>query len=193
MTAEDHELTHTGLTPPRFSLRTMLLVVTALCCLFAVMAGVGMIWSAVLLLFLSLVVAHVLGNSLGTKLRDQTSRQIEAERASRPPVAAAAPSPSELAEAPRRLTERTSLHRVTFVMAGLGAFVGAELGGVGVAAIYPQASNSAVALGVLSAAVLGALTGFLASSFIAVVRQALAEAHRGARPHVKRQVPGRSS
>jgi hypothetical protein len=192
MPSDSRELTQSGLSPPRFSLRTLLLVVTGLCCLFAVMAGVGMIWSAVLLLFLSLIAAHVLGNSLGTKLRDQTSQQVEAERAARPP-APAMPSPAELADAPRRLTERTSLHRFTLVMAGLGAFVGAELGGVGAAAMYPQASNAAVALGVISAAVLGAFAGFLASSFLAVVRQALAEAHRGAQPHAKRRISGRPS
>ncbi len=69
-----------------------------------------------------------------------------------------------------------------------GALIGAEFGGLGLAAIYPRASVAAVTLGVVSSAVLGGFAGFLASSFLSVVRQALAEAHRGAAAATRRTV-----
>jgi hypothetical protein len=173
------------LPPPRFSLRTLWIVMTALCCLFAVMAAIGLWLSAVLALFLSLLMAHVLGNSLGTRLRNETSRQIAVERG----ATSAAPVPIAWeVVAPKRLTQRTSLHRITLLMGIGGALVGGELGGVGFAAMYEQAPASAVALGVVSAGVLGAFAGFLASSFLSVVRQALAEAHQGANTPLRPRV-----
>ncbi len=84
LVSEQHELLEPALRPPRFTLRTLWIVITALCCLFAVMASLSALWSAMLLLFLCLIAAHVLGNSLGTKLRDHTNRQIRVARAARP-------------------------------------------------------------------------------------------------------------
>jgi hypothetical protein len=188
-TGEQPDLLVPGLSPPRYSLRTLLVVVTLCGCLFGVMATVGMFYSAMLALFLSLVGAHVVGNSLGTKLRDQTTQQIDAARAARPPAPAMS-LPRDLANPPRRLTERARLHRITLVMGIGGAMLGGELGGVGLSATYPEAPISAVALGVVSSATLGAFVGFLTSSFLSVVRQALAEAHRGANPSVTRPASG---
>jgi hypothetical protein len=170
---------------PRFSLRTLWVAMTVLCCLFAVMAAIGLWLSAVLALFLSLLMAHVLGNSLGTRLRDQTTRQIAAAR----DASAAGPAPIEWeVVAPKRLTQRARLNRITLLMGIGGALVGGELGGVGFAAMYDHAPVSAVALGVVSAGVLGAFAGFLASSFLSVVRQALAEAHQGANAPLRPRV-----
>jgi hypothetical protein len=187
-TLDQHEIPQPALGPPRFSLRALLLAVSALCCLFALMAAVGLVWSAAIALLLTLVLAHVLGNSLGTKLRDQTSRQVAADRQGCGRQSAMVATTDLLG--PRRLAERARLNRVTLLMAIGGALIGGELGGLGAASIYPQASLAAVGLGVLSAAVLGAFAGFLASSFLSVVRQALAEAHRGANPAQRRNVPG---
>lgn len=173
------------LPPPRFSLRTLWIVMTVLCCLFAVMAAIGLWLSAVLALFLSLLMAHVLGNSLGTRLRNETSRQIASERS----VASVAPAPLEWeVVAPKRLTQRTRLHRITLLMGIGGALIGGELGGVGFSAMYDPAPVSAVVLGVVSAGVLGAFAGFLASSFLSVIRQALAEAHQGANAPLRPRV-----
>ncbi|MEX2114736.1 MAG: hypothetical protein WD845_16205 [Pirellulales bacterium] len=175
---QQFELSEPALRPPRFSLRTLWLAVTVLCCLFAVMASLGALWSAMLLLFLCLGAAHVIGNSLGTKLREHADQQILLDRASQP-ARSAEPVALGVA-APQQLTARRKLNRITLLMTIGGALVGAEFGGLGLAAIYPQASIAAVSLGVVSSAVLGALAGFLSSSFLWVVRQALAEAHRGA-------------
>ncbi len=177
----DQDDAHTpALRPPRFTLRTMLALVTALCCLFAVMSAVGLLWSAMLALFLSLIAAHVFGNSVGTRLRDHTSHQL-AERK----VAGQRAVPVALnlnVAAPRQLTQRTKLKRITALMTICGAFVGAQFGGVALAAVHPQSSVAAVVLGVCSSAVLGGFAGFLASSFLSVIRQALAEAHHATTP-----------
>ncbi len=63
---DDHE---GPLGPPRFSLRSLFLAVTALGCLFGAMAALGSFWSLVILLFAALVAAHVIGNAVGTRLR----------------------------------------------------------------------------------------------------------------------------
>jgi hypothetical protein len=181
---EQSDAQEPALRPPRFSLRTLLLVMSGLCCLFAAMAALGLLWSAVLLLFLSLVAAHVIGNSLGTRLRDHASRQIAADRIARPRLPLQAIRPN--VAAPEQLTGRAKLNRITLILTVGGALVGAELGGAGLAVVHPQASAAAVGLGVVSSAVLAGFAGFLASSFLWVVRQALAEAHRGAAPAVRR-------
>jgi hypothetical protein len=171
--APGHDELRAALDPPRFSLRTLLVVMTALGCLFGLMTAVGSVWSMVILLFLGLVSAHVLGNSLGTKLRDRASRQVAIETARHAPARAGAP---RLEVEPGRLTQRTRLSRITFFMALGGAVAGAFLGGTGLAGIYPEASAPAVALGVVSLAVLGAFAGFMASSFLSVMHQAWREA-----------------
>jgi predicted lipid-binding transport protein (Tim44 family) len=191
LVSEQHDLPEPALRPPRFTLRTLWIVMTALCCLFAVMASLGALWSAMLLLFLCLIAAHVVGNSLGTKLRDHTNQQIRFARAARPQRVAEAVASG--VTAPEQLTRRAKLNRITLLMAIGGALVGAEFGGLGLAALYPRASIAAVTLGVISSAVLGAFAGFLASSFLSVVRQALAEAHRGAAAATRRTITTDSS
>src|SRR4051812_14073941 len=68
------------LPPPTFSLRTLLLAVTSCCVFFGafwwfspsivVAAAVGSM----------MVAAHVVGNSLGTRLRDRASRPVSQSR-----------------------------------------------------------------------------------------------------------------
>ena len=71
-----HDEQGSALDPPRFSLRGLMLAVSAVCCLFGLLTAVGLFWSAILLFFLSLILAHVLGNALGTALRDRSSRRV---------------------------------------------------------------------------------------------------------------------
>ena len=67
-------------------------------------------------------------------------------------------------------------------MAGCGAAAGEFLGGVASAGIYPDAGGAAVALGVVSASVLGALGVFLVTSFLSVSRAACARRDLAAEP-----------
>jgi hypothetical protein len=172
-TTGEPDLQQSALGPPQFTLRALLAAITLLSCLFALMSAVGTLWSLVLALFLSLVSAHVLGNSLGTRLRDRASRLSAVEGRSRPfSVGPLQP----LVAAPKRLTQRGRLSRITPVTSIGAALAGATLGGVGLTAIYPQASLAAAALGIVSSAVLGAFAGFTTSSFLSVACQALGEA-----------------
>ena len=177
-----------ALGPPRFTLRTMLLVVTALGCLFGVMAALGSSWSIIILLFGCLVAGHVIGNSLGTRLRDGAPRYEKLSLAAFDARVGPAHSPAAQGGG---LSRRIRLSRVTLVMTFGGASAGAFLGGTGLAAIYPEAGASAVALGVVSSAVLGGFVGFLTSSFLSVTlrawREALAQSDPIARGAVERR------
>src|SRR4029077_15794943 len=168
------ELPGSALEPPRFSLRALLLATTALGCLFGLMSAVGGTWSLVLVFFLSLILAHVLGNSVGTKLRDRASRRLE-------PIesrdAAGVRSLRELAIAgPARLTLRTRLNRITLVVSIGGALLGGALGATRFSGMYRDSPVAAGVLGMISSAVLEAFAAFAASSFLSVALQALGEA-----------------
>ena len=170
-----------ALGPPRFSLRALLLAVSLLCGLFAVMAAVGMLWSAAIALFLGLILAHVLGNSIGTRLRDEATRQIAAERQAGPlRTTRAGAHECGCAAAADRTGPAASHH------AGDGRLGRDRWAASSVAWDLPRSIRASrwrrPRLGVVSAAVLGAFAGFAASSLLSVVRQALAEAHRGAEP-----------
>jgi ABC-type antimicrobial peptide transport system permease subunit len=164
-----------GIGPPRFSLRTLLLIVTVAGCLFGVMSVLGTLWSMGMLMILCLIFAHVAGNSLGTTLRDQATRHAAEERRERlltnPIVAARHEAP-----APSQLTKSSRLNRVTLVMTAGGAIAGGALGGTLSADLYPEAGIAALVLGVVSAAVLGGFVGFTVSAFVSVARAALGEA-----------------
>ena len=163
-----------ALDPPQFTLRTLWIIVTVCGLLFALMATLGVMASVAIGLFASLVFAHVLGNSLGTKLCERASQRAMAQRMADPRPA----SDPQLfvSRPPGRLTQRARLHRIAPLTTIAGALVGGTLGGGGLAGTYPDAPWSAVALGVVSSAVLGGFAGFTTSSFLSVARQALREA-----------------
>lgn len=160
-----------ALGPPRFSLRALLLITAACGGLFALMSAVGAMWSMALLLIGGLVAGHVLGNSLGTRLRDGTTQAVG-------PRTNAHPGMASQHIVAGRLTKHTRLGRGAVVLTALGGSLGAFVGGLVSANVYPEAGPSAVLLGVLSAAVLGTLIGFIVSSFFLVLRDAWSEALR---------------
>src|SRR5690348_12868972 len=110
--------THSGVVgAPRFLLGAMLIAVSALCCLFVVLAAAGVVWSMAILLLITLVGAHVLGNSVGTRLRDEATRETLAKDG----FCETVPHPVQPLTAPPRLAKRARLHRaigLTSVLAG---------------------------------------------------------------------------
>src|SRR5690349_20745099 len=65
---------HDGLLqPPQFRLRTLMIVTAACCGLFALFSVVSLLLSTFIVLFLVLIGAHIVGNALGTRLRDGAS------------------------------------------------------------------------------------------------------------------------
>src|ERR1700731_950167 len=116
------------LEPPRFTLRGLWIVITALGCLFGVMTAVGALSSAALVFFLALVAAHVMGNSLGTRLRDRSSRRGAAEKRA---DSQSLPQSTRQVIPPGRLAQRAQLKGVEFFMTLVGSTAGGSLGGIG--------------------------------------------------------------
>lgn len=163
------------LSPPQFHLRTLLLGV-ALCGL--IFATIQWLSPAAFfgLLFLALcIAAHVAGNSIGTKLRENGDRPI-------PPQAPFderfAPVPrDELPVAPQ-MSHRTGLGRPQWIATIVGIALGGLCGGVGAILLSRHWDDSILALGVLSFGTLGGIFAFVGYSFTNVFWSAYQQAQR---------------
>jgi hypothetical protein len=174
---------------PQFSLLTLFKGVTALAVLFAVAAWAGPLWSWVLGLAALLVAAHVAGNWLGTRLRDDATDDIRREReaardgsrlagdaAIRPQVDAKERAAAALAH----LRQRRSLGRTIHIACAAGSIVSVGLAiGLVLAIDDSRLSLSAVLVAMISAAVIGGILGFLAASFWLAASLAFSEAEGG--------------
>ncbi len=139
-----------------------LLAATAILGLLFAIIRQGGLWGLLFaMLMLALVAAHVVGNALGTKLRDNVSRELNLDMPRRrirlPPVSREQRS--------RRLHEHTPLGRLILVISVGGALMGGILGGLSLAA-WTRASVAGWIVGTISSAVLGAFFGFLLASFL---------------------------
>lgn len=152
---------------------TWLAVVIGVACAAIEWLGVAG-WIAAAVLAAS-VAMHVIGNALGTSLREATDRDLRRVGT----VAAAAPTlPRHRAH---RLEQRTSLGRLVPVSAGIGALCGGAVGATALVA-WTSCTPAGAALGGMSAAVIGGLVGFLAASFVEIVRVSLQESLAAERP-----------
>jgi hypothetical protein len=153
--------------PPRlqFHLRTLLLVVALFSAVFAAANAIGAVWMAALGLVAALILAHVAGNAIGTRLRDEATQRTHEEQPLGEAAARIRAAPLPVAET-TRLHERRPLGLSLLVMTGAGAVSGALLGRLTMA--YGQwgvLSTADWVLGLTSCAVLGGLAGAAASSF----------------------------
>lgn len=133
-------------------------------------------WMAVAVLVAS-VAMHVVGNALGTQLREATDRDL-ARFAARSRMQATPPP-----MLPTHLERRSSLGRLVPVSAGIGAACGG-IAGTAALAILANSSPAGAAIGGVSSAVIGGIIGFLGASFVEIVRASLREAiaaERGSR------------
>jgi hypothetical protein len=144
-----------------------LVVVVAVACAAIGWLGIAG-WIAVAVVIAS-VGMHVAGNALGTTLREAADRDLARLR-HRAAVPAAVPRPK-----PTRLERRQSLGRLVPVSATIGATVGG-LSGAAALTTLTSASIAGAALGGVSSAVIGGLFGFLAASFVEIIRTSLREA-----------------
>jgi hypothetical protein len=165
--------------PWQFGLKGMLLAVTALCVLFALMGAVGMLGAVVLAWFGLLAAAHVVGNAVGTRLRDDVDRQMRErklldEEPGQMLLAAPRPPPNKLA--PVKLHENTRVSRLAIACAALGVVGG---GTFGLTTLWGQANAVGVAVGAISLAILAGFFCFTAGSFMQMVGRALGEANKG--------------
>jgi hypothetical protein len=151
--------------PPQFRLRSLFWAVTFCSIACAVFVAVGPIWASMLVLFLALALAHVAGNAIGTRLRDEASHANQRSPAL-PEVSRGVASADET---PAPLSQRRPLGVTRIIFTLGGAVGGAMLGRLALVSgqwIPLRAGDWAV--GIASCAVLGALAGFLASSFVQV-------------------------
>ncbi len=175
--AEGGQKTPPQLGPWQFSLSGMFAGVTAICVLFALMGTVGAAGGVFIALLVVLILAHVIGNAVGTRLRDDADRQIrkELERRQETSRLSAIPPPTN-ATAPVKLHENT---RVGPEMIAVG-IVGATAGGLfGLCSLWHVATGLGVTIGATSTAIIAGLFSFAAASFIQMIWRAIAEAHKG--------------
>jgi hypothetical protein len=158
--------------PFQFRLRTMLLTVTLCGAACAVMNAIGPVWSVIFCFFVLLAAMHVLGNAIGTRLRDDATANAAIHAEDRPvcPPSLAVPARS------KRLAQHAPLGRWIGVSTAIGLMAGGTLGGI----LYSgRATPAGATVGTISSAVLGGFAAFLAGSFLRVSLSALWQAHCG--------------
>jgi hypothetical protein len=170
------------LQPPRFGLLSLLVAIAILSALFAISHYFGTYGAAIAILFVLCVVAHVVGNALGTKLRDFGDRPVQPDG-----------SPTRPLQVPRKLTaadfapltrlrERYSLGRRIFVITTAGAVIGGLVGYLCVVWLADDQTGWHVfGLGAVACAVLAGIWTFAAASFLQVTLGEFLHARRNSR------------
>ncbi len=174
----------------RFSLRSLLLWMTLLCGLLALLVSVSLGPAIVIASVALLIGAHVVGNALGTRLRDQAPRITDT--AAGRGLAPAATQVSAAVLPVTSLRNKQRLSRTTPVVASVAALLGSLVGGVVLAWFnYPQGTLAGLVVGGLSCGFLGGFVGFLAGSFLEIFGPAWTEAASLAPDPPRRPRPAR--
>jgi len=157
----------------QFNLRTLLGGVALLGVVFAIVRAGGWGVSLAVVSVTALIGAHVIGNALGTRLRDEVSPQLN-----QTPVVA--PRVAELGrpEVEPRLHQRTPLGRIIRVTSGGAAILGAIFGGMALA-VWTSTGPTGWLVGTISSAALGGFFGFLLASFLDMTIRAWWQATEG--------------
>jgi hypothetical protein len=171
--------------PFQFRLRTMFVLVAAACGLFAVMQVVGAVWSAILVWFLILIVAHVTANFWGTRVAPAAGQfrpleqELDHERLQREGVGVSATGAV-------RLSESSLPGWPMYVVTIIGAVVGGCIGGTALVLLsFERAGYTGVVVGTVSASVVGGFLGFLTSTFAEIGLRAWNEAVCGTPPRTE--------
>ena len=177
--------------PLRFTLRTLLGATAVVAVALAVWQAVGPLVGLTLLLVSIALSLHVVGNALGTRLRDHGAMRtapVPVED-SLPPGAcprrsAGAPLPAHQFAPATRLSRRAALGWPPLAVAFSAGLLGAIGGGRVTQQLYPDVATwSALAVGALAAGALAAMFAYWTSSwlhvFLAAWWQAHCDAHRG--------------
>jgi len=145
-----------------------LAVVLAVAC--AAIGWLGLAgWLAAAVLLAS-VAMHMAGNAIGTRLREATDLDLSQRQDATIPV----PTAVLPATRPTPLERRSSLGRLLPVSAGIGGLCGGMAGTLALLWLTDCSPAGAI-LGGTSSAVIGGLFGFLAASFVEIVRASLRE------------------
>jgi hypothetical protein len=174
--------------PPRFTLRTLLVVTALVAVGLAVWQAVGPTVALMLLTVFLAISLHVVGNALGTRLREQgTMGTADAvaddslpagacpRRTTGPPLAAHQFAPTT------RLSRRASLGWPPLMVASSAGVLGAVVGGRISQQMYPDAATwQALAVAALASGALAAMFAYWVSSWLHVFLTAWWQAHREA-------------
>jgi hypothetical protein len=163
--------------PFQYSLRTLFLVVTLIAVFLAIEIRVSGAVTAILLIFLLLIGAHVFANAHGTAMRSRTDEQL----AERDPNLANETQGPKLGTPlpkfdPQELGRRNQLGWGPFGCALPGALAGACLGGK-LLEVFAEVElfSAASWLGIISSGILGGLFAFLAASLMSAIARAWSE------------------
>jgi hypothetical protein len=126
-----------------------------------------------------LISAHVVGNTLGTRLRDEVSPQLNPRPSAISRRSGTKGVPVTICE--RRLHQRTPVGRIILATCAGAVLVGALMGGAALA-FWTDASLSGWLVGTLSSGVLGGFVGFLLACFLEMTIRAWWQASAGDKP-----------
>ena len=163
-TPPQHRRERRALQPPQFTLQTLFMVMASLGVLFGLMTAAGPIGGFALLLLVLVIIAHVAGNSIGTRLRNLGSEPVDEDDSSRK---RANPSYARVAAAPAsNLSSSSSVTLTMLIFSAAGAVIVGSLGSALLIWLAWNELNVATAIiATASPTVLGALLGFAVSSF----------------------------
>ena len=172
--------------PFRFHLRTVWLVVTLLCVALGLMGQIGPVASLALVLLIGLVLCHVVGNTLGTRLRDEMTKQLREDASGhRRPTSAVIDLPQAPSTRLRYKTRVVGWKMMLFCAAC--ALMAGWLGTRQFASdVWGPLRPQEIVLVGLSLAVLGGLFAVVALMFLSVTLRCLGEFRRG---HARVQSP----
>jgi len=171
---------------PQFTLRSMFLATGCLAMVFAVCQAIGPLASCGLMVGLALVGLHVIGNVLGTRLRNEAYRTPANGRngeASPGPgqYPAIVPARFDQPHSVSRLSQRTPLGWMILATTVIGGVMG-SVAGQWVLVNSAEVSLRGLLLGSASSGVLGAFVGFLfgclAKTWLSAWWQASSESDR---------------
>ncbi|MEM8678117.1 MAG: hypothetical protein AAGF97_02075 [Planctomycetota bacterium] len=168
---EDHRR---GLKPPQFGVVGLLIFMTLIALVLAIGQTQGPLLASVVALLALAVIAHVAGNAIGTRLRDEGSQPMQAVQESRPKTAEShhfAPT--------TQLSQKKRIGLPTLLISALFALTGAAAGGALLAHFnWNRLTVANLTLSVVSCGVLAGLWGFWLCSFAKVALHAWQEALR---------------
>ncbi len=165
-----------ALGPPQFSLRSLLLAVGVVFLLIALFDWVGTAWAVPLVFLMILIIGHVMGNVVGTRLRDAGST---CDRPQATSTAEATALGRVRMPSVRRshLCDKTPLDRGVWLLVASGIAAAGLAGGTLLATLqWQDITWVGLLLGAVSAGILGGWLTLLAATFLHAAGRAWREA-----------------
>lgn len=185
-TEQDPAQTTAALKPPQFRLRTMLIGVAFICVTLVVMVSIGMFWAMGLLMLILLIAAHIVGNSLGTQLRDHGSQLSKVEEVPKKLSASPISVPPWPRPAGGRMQQKQPIGWLLIALGVVGTIASGIVGGLSISSLYwEQIGAGAIAIATLASGVIGGMAIFVTGTFVDMVQRVWREATNETSPMKK--------